>query len=101
MYGKPPGYTSDADGLLKLMADMHAGMGECSNTVEDLLGDGDRVVARFTTRFVHVGDVFGVPGTGRRLTTTGMELYRLSDGRIAEMWGEYNLSALFEQPAAS
>ena len=96
-HGMPPGYANDADGMVKLMVDMHASMKDCSNQVEDLLGDGERVAARFTTRFVHAGDLMGARATGRPVTVTGMEMYRLAGGRIAELWGEYNMGALFGQ----
>ena len=29
---------------------------------------------------------------------TGIEIYRLSDGMVAEFWGEANMSELFSAP---
>jgi predicted ester cyclase len=54
-------------------------------------------VARFKTHEVHTGELFSVPPSGRTITMTGMEMYRLSGDKIAELWGEYNVSELFGQ----
>jgi predicted ester cyclase len=40
------------------------------------------------------GELFGIPPSGRPVTMTGMEVYRLVDGRVAEFWGEYDMSAI-------
>ena len=40
--------------------------------------------------------VFGVAPTNALLTTGGIEMYRLDDGKIVECWGQYDMSQLFE-----
>ena len=57
--------------------------------IDDILGDGDTVAVRYTCRGTHRGELFGVAPTNRTLTTSGIEMYRLSDGRIVECWGQY------------
>ena len=71
---------------------MHAGLHDCRCDIDDLVAEGDRVVARYTTRGTHGGDLFGTPPSGRAVTMTGIEIYRLSNGRVAELWGEYDMS---------
>lgn len=61
----------------------------------ELIGDGDTVAVRYTCRGTHNGELFGVAPTNRTLTTSGIEMYRLSDGRIVECWGQYDMSQLF------
>jgi predicted ester cyclase len=56
---------------------------------------GDRVAVRYTTRAVHRGTLFAIPPRGRSVTLTGIEVYRVVDGRIAEMWAEGDTSELF------
>lgn len=90
----PTGLTPDAVGLRQMAAVMHHGLQECRTEIHDLVAEGDRVVARFTTDAVHGGELFGVPPSGGRVTLTGMELYRLESGRIAEFWGEYDMSGI-------
>lgn len=68
-----------------------------SVTVEDMVADGDRVAARFTARGVHRGEFMGLPPTGRSITMTGIEIFRIENGKIAELWGEANLMGLMMQ----
>jgi steroid delta-isomerase-like uncharacterized protein len=55
-------------------------------TVEDLVAEGDKVVARYTVRGTHRGELMGIPPTGNQIAVEAMEIYRLEDGRIAEQW---------------
>ena len=66
-------------------------------TVEDMVAEGDRVAARFTARGIHKGPFMGLPPTGKPIVMTGMEIFRLENGRIAELWGEANLIGLMQQ----
>ena len=66
-------------------------------TVEDMLAEEDRVAARFTARGIHKGPFMGLPPTGKPITMTGMEIFRLENGKIAELWGEANLIGLMQQ----
>lgn len=90
-----PGCSDDVEGLKQSAVLSHAGLQDCHNEIEDLFAEGDRVAVRYTTRAVHAGTLFGVPPSGRRITMTGIEVYRVVDGRVVEMWGEADMSELF------
>jgi steroid delta-isomerase-like uncharacterized protein len=66
-------------------------------TIDDLMADGDKVTCRLTARGVHGGEFMGLPATGKNITMTGIEIFRLKDGKIAELWGEANLMGLMQQ----
>ncbi len=66
-------------------------------TVEDMVAEGDRVAARFTARGIHNGSFMGLPPTGKPVTMTGIEIFRIENGRIVELWGEANLLGLMQQ----
>jgi predicted ester cyclase len=38
-----------------------------------------------------------LPPTGKSITMTGIELFRIENGQIAELWGEANLLGLMQQ----
>jgi predicted ester cyclase len=69
-------------------------------TVEDLLADGDKVVERTTATGVHKGEFNGVPPTDRPVTWTEMHIYRLENGKIAELWSEIDFLAILMQIGA-
>ncbi len=100
-HNMPPGLSNDAEGMKQSAALMHVGLRDCRNEIEDLVAEGDKVVARYTTRATHAGELFGAPASGRPVTMTGMELYRVANGKVAEYWGEYNISELYEAASAT
>ncbi|HWG97808.1 MAG TPA: ester cyclase [Pilimelia sp.] len=61
-------------------------------TVEDVLGEGDRVALRWSARGIHTGEYRGIPPTtviaptGREISFSATDIYRVADGRIVEEW---------------
>ena len=69
-------------------------------TVEHLIAEGDKVVARWTWRGTHAGAFMGMPPTGKQVTVTGSGLYRIVDGRIAVEWVNDDVLGLMQQLGA-
>ena len=53
----------------------------------DLIAENDLVVHRSTVRLRHVGEVFGIPPSGRVVTAEHVEMWRVTDAKIVEHWG--------------
>ena len=66
-------------------------------TINDIMADGNKVIARFTARGTHNGEFMGVPPTGKAIILTAIEIFRVKDGRIVELWGEVNMMGLMQQ----
>lgn len=66
-------------------------------TIEDMLAEGDRVVIRYSTRATHRGEWMGVSPTGRRVTATGISIYRIASGKIVEEWDSYDNLSVMQQ----
>lgn len=60
-------------------------------TVEQLIGEGDFVAVRVRGQATHTGEVMGIVPTGKRISWTENEIFRLVNGQIAESWGEGGL----------
>lgn len=56
-------------------------------TTEGLLADGDQVVERFSFHGTNTGSLMHSPGTGKKVTFTGVSVFRIADGKIVEHWG--------------
>jgi steroid delta-isomerase-like uncharacterized protein len=69
-------------------------------TVEDLLTDFDKVVIRYRGQGTHRGPLFGGAPTGAPVAYTGIMIVRISDGKIAEEWTEYDQVGLMQQIGA-
>ncbi len=70
------------------------------NTVEELVAEDDRVVARLTYRGTHRGPLFDLAPTGRAVSYAGMALCRLREGRIAAGWVVGDTGRLMREPCA-
>lgn len=55
-------------------------------SVEEMIAEGDKVVVRWTARGTHLGDIPGMPATGKGVTLSGITIYRIADGKIVESW---------------
>lgn len=76
---------------------VRAAFPDFTNTVEEVVSEGDRSFARLTYRGTHRGELFGIPGTGRRVEYAGAALFRFRSGRIAAVWVLGDLFGLLQQ----
>jgi steroid delta-isomerase-like uncharacterized protein len=66
-------------------------------STDDIIAEGDKVVIRWTARGTHKGELMGVPPTGKQTVVTGINIFRVKDGRIAEEWVNWDTIGLLQQ----
>lgn len=66
-------------------------------SIEDLIAEGDKVVARATMRARQTGDLPGIPATGKPVTATSIIVYRISQGKIVEEWESWDQVGMLQQ----
>ena len=54
--------------------------------IEDVVAEGDRVVARTTFNGTHQGEMQGIPATGKSVSIPSITIFRMDNGKIAEGW---------------
>src|SRR5438067_4861485 len=59
--------------------------------IDELIGQGDFGMARWSWRGTHLGPFQGIPPTGRRAEGRGMEIYRWVGDKIEEIWLEVDV----------
>jgi steroid delta-isomerase-like uncharacterized protein len=87
----------DRDGLKQVLRAFLAGCPDLHITIDELLAEGDTVAKRWTYYATHTGDLSGLPPTGKRITMSGLELFRLQGGKIVECWLGYDNLSLMQQ----
>ena len=55
--------------------------------VEDMLAEGDKVVARVTLTGAHRGELLGIPPTGKPITVSAIDIVWVENGKLVEHWG--------------
>ncbi len=87
----------DRDGLKEVLRAFRAGCPDLHITIDELLAEGDTVTKRWTYHATHTGDLSGMPPTGKHITLSGLELFRLANGKIVECWLSYDNLSLMQQ----
>jgi predicted ester cyclase len=67
------------------------------HVVDELIAEGDKVVARVTGYGTHEGTYRGIPATGRSIQMSGIVIWRIKRGKIVERWALSNTLDLFQQ----
>jgi steroid delta-isomerase-like uncharacterized protein len=93
-----PGLPEGIAGPIQIVSTFRAAMPDLVLTNEDVFAEGDKVVQRWSTVGTHTGaDLFGVPASGKQIRLTGINEFRVADGRLAERWGVIDALALLQQ----
>jgi len=81
-------------------ADFRRGFPDVTSTIEDLIAEGDKVVARWRSRATHQGDYMGIAPSGNEVEFTGISFYRIEGNKIAESWSVEDQFGLMRQIGA-
>jgi steroid delta-isomerase-like uncharacterized protein len=104
-----PGFTAqlpgtpgplDREGWKQFTQPFFTGFSNRRLAVEDIIAEGDKVVARVTFHGAHTGDFQGLPPTGKQIAFSGVAIFRLAGGKIVEHWGEFDGLGLMQQLGA-
>lgn len=66
-------------------------------TVEDLVAEGDKIVARLTISGTQRGAFMGIPPTGKHAVVSDIEIFRITDGKAVETWVQVDFLGLLQQ----
>lgn len=66
-------------------------------TTDLLVAEGDKVTKVWTVTSTSKGDFMGIPATGKPMIIKGIEVFRLADGKIAELWASMDNLGMLQQ----
>ena len=66
-------------------------------TIEDVIAEGETVMARYTARGTHKGNLNEIAATGKQINVTGVSISRFTNGKIAESWVNWDALGLMQQ----
>jgi steroid delta-isomerase-like uncharacterized protein len=93
----PPGFPNDREGQKQFAMMLNVGFPDANQTIDELIAEGDKVVMRWTGRGTNQGEFMGMPATGKPVTVTGIDIYRLEGDKIVEHWGEWDMMGMMQQ----
>ena len=66
-------------------------------TIEDIIAEGETVIARWSCRGTHKGDLSGIAPTGKPFTISGVSIARFANGKMVEAWVNWDALGLMQQ----
>jgi predicted ester cyclase len=100
-HGFPGHSPQNREEYKQFFADFGAAFANMEYRTLALVADETCVAARFFVGVDHTGPYNGVAPTGRRVEFTGMGLYRMENGKIAETWLQLDVVSLLGQIGAT
>ncbi len=85
------------ENVARSVAEWRAAFPDTRSTVEDLVAEGDKVAARWTTEATHAGEFMGVAPTGRKVVVGWFGVFWLSRGKVIESWDTFNVVDMARQ----
>jgi len=93
-----PGIPSGIEGPLTIVGTFRGAVPDLRLTITVLIAAGDRVIERWIVHGSHTGaELFGIPSRGATLVLSGINEFRIEDGRIAERWGMMDVLGMLQQ----
>jgi len=82
----PPDLPQTREGTRQLAVLYWRAFPDLCLTIEDQIGEGDKVATRWTARGTHTGELMGIAPTGKHVVVSGISVNRLLGGKIVETW---------------
>lgn len=92
-----PIQVSGTQAIKEVFKTLHRAYPDLRVTIEDLIEEGDKVVARNTVTGTHHGEYMGVAPTGKSVTYNEIFVIRFANGRIAQTWGVVDVLSQMRQ----
>jgi predicted ester cyclase len=82
----PPDNPQGPEGLKETVSWLRGLWGPMHADIEDVICEGDRVVARVTMHGKHLGEFLGQEPTGKEFAVEHIHIWRMDDGKVIEHW---------------
>ena len=95
-----PDFGGGPTGTKQLVTLYRSAFPDAHITIDDILAEGDKVIVRWTGRGTHQGQLLDLAPTNKQVTVTGIDVYRISGGKIQETWVNWDALGLLQQLSA-
>jgi steroid delta-isomerase-like uncharacterized protein len=91
------GIPNGREGFKQFFMAFAAAVPDAHFVIEDVIAEGDRIVTRLTVTGTQTGPLPGIPPTGNKFSMTGIDVFRLDDGKIIEHWDAVDQLGMLQQ----
>jgi steroid delta-isomerase-like uncharacterized protein len=93
----PFGASGTVDGWREMATMIRDAFPDWHSDLHALYSEDDIVIERFTASGIHKGAIFGMPPSDTLCRMSGINVFRVRDGKIVERWGRVDELGLLRQ----
>jgi steroid delta-isomerase-like uncharacterized protein len=88
-------------GFKQKVADFRAIFPDLEYELQDIVASGHTVATRWVVSGSLQQEFMGIPASGQTIRVEGMNFYRLKDGRVIDVWTQFDGVAMMQQLSGS
>jgi predicted ester cyclase len=92
---------TDRKGLKAFIGMLYSAFPDLSHTILDQIAELDKVTTLVRAGGTHTGAFLNIPPTGKSVVITDIMIVRILDGKVVELWAQFDLLGLFQQLGVS
>jgi len=97
---RPGNALPGPDGQKQIARDFRAAFPDLHMSVDLMIAEGDLVTARWTTEGTNTGVWGSVPATGKPIRFSGVNIFRIADSKVVELWNHRDDLGVMQQLGA-
>ena len=95
-----PGHEPTLAGFKQKVAYFLEIFPDLKEDLQDIVASGDTVATRWALTGSLQQEFMGIPASGQTIRIEGMNFYRLKDGRVTDIWTQFDGAAMMQQLGA-
>ena len=96
-HANPTGSATGVERLKQIIGRFQVGFPDLVWTTDQIIAEGDKVATRATWRGTHTGEFAGRAPTGKEVTVTETQIYRVANGKVVENWMNVDQLGMLQQ----
>jgi steroid delta-isomerase-like uncharacterized protein len=92
-----PGHEPTLTGFKQKVAYMCSLFPDLKEDLQDIIASGDTVATRWVLTGSLQQEYMGIPPSGQRIRIEGMNFYRLKEGRVTDVWTQFDGVGMMQQ----
>jgi steroid delta-isomerase-like uncharacterized protein len=95
-----PDHEPTLAGFKQKVAGFNAVFPDLEEDLQEIIASSDTVATRWVLTGSQHQELMGIPASGRRITVEGMNFYRLREGRVTDIWTQFDGVGMMQQLGA-
>ncbi len=92
-----PAPAPGPEGFKQVLAMFTKAFPDMKVTLDEVVGEGDKVSTRGKFTGSHKGEFMGIPATGKKITVTYIDIWRIQNGKAVENWVQMDMMGMMQQ----